>query len=415
MSSAPPAEPFRLGRIALPAFGPTVLASLGHGAVLPVLALSARDLGASIGTAALVVALLGVGQLAGALPAGSIAARIGERRALLLAAGLELIAMGAAWSARGVWVLGAAVLLMGLAAAVFGLARQAYLTEVVPVPLRARALSTLGGMHRVGLFVGPFVGAVVVARAGPSGAFAVAMGASAAAFLLVLLLPDLTAHHDRAGLRGPRRSVWSVLVEHRTALATLGTGVLFIAAARGSRTTLLPLWSEAAGLSASDTSLVFGIAGAVDMLLFYPAGAVMDRFGRVWVAVPTVVVLGVGLAALPLTSSMLTVTLVALVMSVGNGIGSGIVMTLGADAAPPDARPQFLGGWRLFADFGGALGPLAVSAITAVAPLAVACVALGALAVASGGWLARWVPRYDPVTRRSARAPARGGPPTPGE
>jgi MFS family permease len=141
------------------------------------------------------------------------------------------------------------------------------------------------------------------------------------------------------------------------------------------------------------------------MLLFYPAGAVMDRFGRAWIAVPTVVVLGLGMMALPLTHSMLTLTVVALVMALGNGIGSGIVMTLGADAAPADARPQFLGGWRLFADFGLSAGPLLVSAITLVAPLAAACVGLGALSLAGGGWLARWVPRHDPTRSRALARP----------
>jgi MFS family permease len=129
----------------------------------------------------------------------------------------------------------------------------------------------------------------------------------------------------------------------------------------------------------------------------------MDRFGRAWIAVPTVVVLGLGMLALPLTTSMATLTLVALVMALGNGIGSGIVMTLGADAAPPGARPQFLGGWRLFADAGLAAGPLLISAITVVAPLAAACVALGVLSLAGGAWLARWVPRYDPAGRSGRR------------
>ena len=396
-------ESFRLSRIAIPAFGPTVLASLGHGAVLPVLALSARELGASVGVAALTVALLGVGQLVGALPSGSLAARIGERRALLVGAAVEAAAMAAALFAPSVWVLGAAVFGMGLSGALFGLARQAYLTEVVPISMRARALSTLGGVHRIGLFAGPFLGAAAVAVWGIRAAYAVAAVASVCAFLLVLLLPDLTVGHERAGAGAPRRSVWSVLLEHRRPLLTLGTGILAIAAARGARVSLLPLWAEHIGLSAADTALVFGISGALDMLLFYPAGAVMDRFGRAWIAVPTVVVLGLGMAALPLTASMASLTVVALVMAFGNGIGSGIVMTLGADAAPADARPQFLGGWRLFADFGLAAGPLLISAITVVAPLAAACLALGGISLAGGGWLARWVPRYDPVSRRAAR------------
>jgi MFS family permease len=96
---------------------------------------------------------------------------------------------------------------------------------------------------------------------------------------------------------------------------------------------------------------------------------------------------------------MASLMVVALVMAFGNGIGSGIVMTLGADAAPPEARPQFLGGWRLFVDSGVAGGPLLVGALTVVAPLAAACVAVGALSLAGGAWLARWVPRHDPVSR----------------
>ena len=40
----------------------------------------------------------------------------------------------------GLWLLAAAMLVVGMAASVFSLARQKYLTEAVPVILRARAL-----------------------------------------------------------------------------------------------------------------------------------------------------------------------------------------------------------------------------------------------------------------------------------
>ena len=48
--------------------------------------------------------------------------------------------------------------------------------------------------------------------------------------------------------------------------------------------------------------MIFGISAGVDMLLFYPGGAIMDRFGRVYVAVPSMIVLGLGFVLLPLTS-----------------------------------------------------------------------------------------------------------------
>ncbi len=399
-----------LRAIALPAYGPTALGSIGTGAVLPVVVLSARAMGAEVSLAAFLLSLTWIAQLAGDLPAGAIAGRIGERAALLVACGVEALGMVGCALAPNLWVLGGSLCLLGASASLFGLARQAYLTDAVPVHLRARALSTLGGVGRIGIFVGPFVGALVVSRWGISAAYLVGFVSSVAALVLVLLVPDITAEHRRAEAGMPRRSVAAVLGEHRRTLLTLGVGALFIAGARACRLALVPLFAESIALDAAHTSLVVGIAGAVDMLLFYPAGGVMDRFGRLWVALPSMVVLAVGLALLPLAHSFATLTAVAAVLGLGNGIGAGLVMTLGADAAPFEARVQFLGGWRLMADLGNAAGPAIVGAITLVAPLGVAAVAMGVAALGGAGWLRLWVPRFDPVSRgRSREAPGEAG------
>jgi MFS family permease len=182
---------------------------------------------------------------------------------------------------------------------------------------------------------------------------------------------------------------------------------------RATRQVVLPLWSEHLGLEPATTSLVFGISGAVDMLLFYPAGKVMDRYGRLWVAVPSMVVLGGAIAALPLTSTVGGLTVVAMVMGFGNGIGSGILMTLGADVAPAVGRAQFLGVWRVFQDSGAAAGPLVVSAVAAAGSLAAGIVTMGAAGVVAAGALAAFVPRWSEHatgrTRARAAAARAGG------
>ena len=415
-----------LREIAVPAYGPTALASVGTGAVTPILALTALDLGATTETAAVVVALMGVGMVVGDLPAGALAARIGERRALLFAALAEGLGMVGAGLSRSVLALASAVLVMGVAGSVFGLARHAYLTEVVPAGMRARALSTLGGVHRVGIFVGPFLGAAAVSVWDTRAAYAVGVTFAVLAAVLVALTPDLaryegqraarhTAAVQAAGASGAARegggasavrpaSVWSVLRAHRRVLTTLGLGVLAVAAARAARNAIVPLWAESIGLDAASTSLVFGISGAADMLLFYPAGWAMDRFGRVHVAVPSMLVLGVGMALIPVAGSFAGLVLVGLVLGVGNGIGSGILMTLGADASPEQGRAQFLGGWRLMGDLGWAAGPALVSLGAAVLSLGAAAVMMGGLAWLGAAWLRAWVPRYDPT--RAGRRPA---------
>lgn len=381
-------------RIALPAYGPTLLVSVGQGAVLPLIALSARELGASVGAAAFVVALVGVGQLVGDLPAGALAARIGEQRALVAACVLDAVALLAAFLAHSVEALAVAVAATGVAGAVFSLARQSYLTEMIPLRVRARALSTLGGTFRLGLFVGPFAAAAVVSTWGIGAAYVFAAVMSLAAAVLTAFLPDLTREQRAVAGRSGRGHlpVLRVLAAHRKTLLTLGTGILVLSAARATRQSIVPLWGESIGLDAATVSLVFGISAGVDILLFYPGGAIMDRFGRRFVAVPAAVVLGLGFALLPLTHGFTAITLVAALMGLGNGVSAGVVMTLGADASPAEGRAQFLAGWRLCADLGNAAGPLVISLVSALAPLAAAALTMAALTWLGSGWLARWIP-----------------------
>ncbi len=370
--------------------------------MLPVLPLTARAVGAPVAVAALVVALLGVGQVAGALPAGALTARVGERRAMLAAAAGSAAALAGAALARSVAVLALCALALGLAAGVWGLARQSYLTAAAPVHVRARALSTLGGVGRIGLFAGPFAGAAGSAALGRPGPYAVAGLAVLAAAVVVLVLPDPQAPPEPGAAGGDpaapgrRAGVLAVAREHARLLGTLGAAGLAVQAVRQSRQTVLPLWCEQTGLDATATSLVVGLSGAVDTALFYPAGAVMDRFGRRAVGVPSMLVLGAAHALLPLAHSAGAVALVGALMGLGNGMGAGLVMTLGADAAPPGRRAQFLGAWRLVTDTGVAAGPLLVGAAAGAAGLAVAGGGVALLALGAAAALAAWVPRGRP-------------------
>lgn len=397
----PPAPPpstkddFRFRDIAVTAYGPTIVNSIGQGAVLPVLALHARDLGADVSTAAFVVALLGVGSLLTALPAGALIARIGERRALFLAGLVEAAAMGWAATTSSLLALAVAVMISGMAWTTFMIARQGFMIDVVPMAYRARALSALGGSHRVGILVGPLLGAGLIHLWDLRAAFALAACMSLTSALMALLMPDLGTA-DRAQARETGHvTVWSVLRAHRRVLATLGVAVVVISASRSLRGGLLPLWAEHVGMSASTTSLVFALAAAIDVAFFFPGGWLMDTRGRTAVAIPVVSTAALGCFLLPLTAATWSVAAVMVLIAVGNGLGSGIVMTMGADTAPVEGRAQYLGGWRLCGDLGLSGGPLLVAAATAVVPLAGACLVLGVLMTAGTGWVGYWTARLD--------------------
>ena len=193
----PPAEPmpasstFSLKRIAVPAFAPSLLYGVADGAILPIIAFTALELGASPALAGFVAALTGLGSLLNNVPAALLTARFGERRAMLGAALAALVAFGLCMAARHVAWLAIGVLMAGMAGAVFSLARQTWLIAAVPFSMRARALSTLAGSMRIGMFVGPFLGAAAIQGLGLRGAYGVAMLAMLGLMLIVWRLPDL--------------------------------------------------------------------------------------------------------------------------------------------------------------------------------------------------------------------------------
>lgn len=412
-------QPFRWRSIALPALLPTLLFSIGEGAILPVIPLVADDLGATLAIAGFVAAVMLIGELFGNIPSGWLIARIGERPAMIGATALSVVGLVICVLAPNPLALGFGVLLVGLATAVFALGRHAFLTSFVPLPYRARALSTLGGTFRLGYFVGPFITAAVLHfAASPAAAFWIHIVACAAAGAVLLLLPDpsttfgtvttvrLAGRDLREGealveeeSSGLFRTMWS----SRAVLSRLGLGAALVGGLRVSRQVILPLWAVSIGVADTQTAVIIGIAGAVDFALFYTGGWIMDRFGRLWSAVPSMLGLGGGMLVLAFThdvpDNVAWFVFAAMFLSVANGIGSGLLMTLGADLADKRNPAPFLGAWRFTSGLGGAVAPLLLSAITAIASLAVGAGVIGALGFVGAAVLARYVPRFAPHTR----------------
>lgn len=418
-----------LVRFAPMIYGPTLLFALGEGAVIPLIPVIADRLGADVAVAALVAAALVVGQLCGNIPAGWAVARFGERLTMGVAGIVILGGLTGIVLAPSLIFFAAAVFLIGFCAASFALARHSFMTTRVPLHFRARALSLLGGTFRLGMFVGPFISAALLAVFGDETASIVFFAVcQVATILLVFLGPDPEkavpvgggAPRRRAGgdsreaedtgepVTGAiptveRVGVFRTMWRFRGVLARLGLAAASLSAVRSARQVVLPLWGVSLGLDAGTIAVVVGVSGAIDFALFYASGQVMDRFGRLWAALPAMVLMGAGFFALSFThdlaSAAMWYAMFAAVLGVGNGLSSGILLTLGADIAPPNEPAAFLGSWRTLTDAGGALAPLLVSALTAVASLSIGVGAMGLVAVFGAIGFIRWVPRYVPRTR----------------
>jgi MFS family permease len=437
MSTTSPA--FSMRSVALSAFLPAALFAIGEGAIIPIIPVVSDSLGATLALSAFVASLILVGELVGDIPSGWLVSRIGERTAMIGAALVSVVGLLVCVAAPSVWVLALGVFLIGLSTAVFALARHAFMTSFVPPEIRARALSSLGGVFRFGYFVGPLLSAGIIHLTGSTqSAFWIHIAGclAAAGVLLVLKDPTAAAHgaksrslraaSDRATpapgaddrTAGERevgaeaQGLFPTLWRHRGILVKLGSGAALIGAMRAGRQVILPLWAVSIALGSTETALIIGIAGAVDFALFYTSGQIMDRWGRMWSAMPCMVGLGISYLVLSLTHALPNnvgwFIGVALFMSVANGIGSGILMTLGADLADKTNPAPFLGAWRFTGDFGSAAAPLLISALTALVTISFASGVMGVLGFVGAGILLRYVPRYSPhqphLTRGGAGA-----------
>jgi MFS family permease len=417
--------PFTWRSIALPAFLPTLLFSTGEGAIIPIIPTVAHSMGATLAIAGLIASMIMVGEVFGDIPSGWLVARVGERTAMIGGAFVAVIGLGVAAFAPNPLVLGLGILIVGLATAVFALARHAFMTTFVPPQVRARALSTLGGTFRAGYFVGPFIAAGVIAITGnTTTVFWIDIVGCLGAAIVLLIVADPSAalgatrqaHSAAAKLNAPKldagrqeiadesHGLFATIWANRGVLAKLGTGAGLVGAIRASRQVILPLWAVSIAVSDSNTALIIGIAGGIDFALFYASGWIMDHWGRLASALPSMIGLGVAHLLLAVSFGLqgrfVWFVTITMFMAVANGLGSGILMTLGSDLADKRNPAPFLGAWRFTGDVGSAAAPLLVALLTGVATIAIASGVMGILGLVGAGLLLRYVPRYAPRPTR---------------
>lgn len=388
MSRAAPAPaPFLLRSLIGPIYAPNFLYSVGAGLVLPITPLFAKELGASVGAISLIITFGAIGGILANVPAGVLSDRYGVRATMgygLLATAIAAAAIGASGSVA----LLAVLLFVNMASqAIFNVARLAYVARVVPIAQRGRAISLVGGTSRIGMFVGPAVGGALGHYLGLQAAFFAQSLVTLAATALLFALTESTPRAEASPLRGPSAyaRVGITLANHRREFLTVGSVAFAIVLMRQGRQILMPLWGDAIGLNVSQIGFVLSLGFALDASLFWPVGIVMDRYGRKYAVVPSLVLLAASLVLMPFALSFPSFLLLGLLSGFGNGFGSGVVMTLGADLAPPEGAGEFIGVWRLVADVGSAAAPLGIGALAEVATLGTSAVATGLIGLAGVG------------------------------
>ena len=375
MSLKPPYD-----RLLAPIYVPSFLMALSAQAMLILLPLYVLELGGAPAFAALIMGLHGIGILVFDVPAGMLAARFGDKPLMLV--GLVSILTGtvALSVVSGLWMLAAFAILIGAGSTAWVLGRLSYITDFCPSAERGRAIAVMAGVNRMGGFIGPVAGGIVAEFFGyPAAFFAAAISAAAALILVFFSARNSTLSHDGHGVN--LSTTGRIIRDHAGVFATAGFSSLTLQLMRATRNLLIPLFGVAVGLDAVAVGAIFSFGAAVDMSLFYPVGVVVDRWGRKWTGVPSMVLFAIGLSILPLAQGFYSLLGATLLLGFANGVSTGIVMIIGSDLAPSDQRGQFLGVWRLVSDVGWAGGPLLASVLVEIASLAAASFVVSATGI----------------------------------
>ena len=266
---------------------------------------------------------------------------------------------------------------------------QMLVNDAVSSDLRGRAMSMVGGGMRVAFFVGPLIGGVLVDVAGFTVTFLVCG--------LITMSGLLPFVRFRQGADGTQRferpepvdeDLLGALRAHRRLLLLAGIGTAMVMTVRAGRNVIVPLIGDDLEMSATAVGALVAIGTGADLLLFPVAGWLMDRFGRLAALVPAFSLLGLGLLVLGINYSMAGAVVAGVVMGVGNGMSSGILLTIGADLAPREDSGPFLSALGMTQDIGIIAGPVLVGWLADAAGLQTSAVVLAVVMFVAIAWLA---------------------------
>ncbi|MEJ7761715.1 MAG: MFS transporter [Thermomicrobiales bacterium] len=384
---------------------------LGFGTIVPVVPLYAESYGVNNTAIGLAIAIYGLARFLVNVPAGLLADGRGRRWTLTLGGVLTVLGnagCAVAWDypsflvARFVAGAGAAMVLTG---------GQIVVADIASPHNRGRLMSVYQGVFLFAVGAGPFPGGFLADRVGLAAPFV--LNATLAAVVAVLAWTKLPETRDLGGLRSASGAP-SIGVRTRLALLAGTPGFLMISVVSfvaffvrtGGLFNVIPIVGEAEiGLGPDQIGLGLGLISVVGLVLAYPSGMLVDRFGRKAVIVPAAI-LSAGATLLFSTAATYPWFLGAcLIWSMASGVGGAAPAAYAADTAPPGMTAAALGTYRTIADSGYVVGPLLLGLIADALSPDAALVTCAVMLLGSGVAFALLAPETRPVPAPAAPTP----------
>ncbi|MCX7623818.1 MAG: MFS transporter [Thermomicrobium sp.] len=363
---------------------------LGFGSIVPVVPLYAQAFGVSESLIGLAIAVYGLARFTSSAPAGWVADRAGRRWSLFL--GGILTALGNAICALAptyaLFLLGRFV--SGSGASMVLTSGQIVLADITEPATRGRMMAIYQTVFFFAVGFGPVPGGLLAQYGGLSMPFWVyAVVGTVVAVLALWRLPE-TRPVGQGGAREREfvfgRQLLHVLRHRPLLLIGLVTFGNFFART-GALFTLVPLRAEREiGLDPAQIGFGLAAVSVVSLLMAYPAGVLVDTFGRKVVIAPATLFSGLGLVGFAFAPSYPWFLVACVTWAMASGIGGGAPAAYAADVAPPGMTAAAMSGYRMLSELGYVVGPtllgVAAEAIgirPTLVVTALAIVGLGAL------------------------------------
>jgi MFS family permease len=138
----------------------------------------------------------------------------------------------------------------------------------------------------------------------------------------------------------------------------------------------------------------FGLAlsSVVGLVLAYPAGVLVDRYGRKTIIVPATAAVGLSMLLFLTATSYAGFLTACVVWSVAVGVSGAAPAAYAADVAPHGMNAAAMSTYRMLSDLGYVVGPIALGVVTDVFGGDAALTTAAALMVVVAVLFARYAP-----------------------
>ena len=347
---------FKLRKIIITVYIPAFLTSFCMGMLAPTIPAKVDLIGGTAFIIGLAVGAQGLGEAFFSIPTGLLINKFGNKKIMLIGmAGLSI-----SGSLSGLFqnnlALYFALFSLGTFYGFFSLSRHSFMTQIVPSEYRGKAFSRFGGINRIGWFFGPVIGGFTAGSIGIDIPFYIISIVALFTTILIFFTTEPANENLIHSNEIKPTTFKETILDNKKSFTIGGSGHFIMQFLRQCRHVLIPIWAFSIGLGVEELGLIQSISAAIDMTLFYPVGLIMDKYGRKWTSVPSIILLSLGFIFMTYVDSFNGLMLVGLLLGFANGLGSGAMLTLGSDLSPKNQPGSFLGIWRLFGWSGNSAG-----------------------------------------------------------